>query len=179
MNAPSPARRRCPALSIAQPWAWAILHCGKRIENRDRWTGCRYRGEVWLHASKGTGTLAEFHQAIVAIDGLQVADVRRVAMPGRRRPHSGPLQELWIPRGDLDRGGIVGRARIVDVIENEPTFAAWAQRSAVGEQQRVWWQGGFALVLADVRAVPFTPCVGALGLFAVPQEIESQIVVAD
>jgi len=39
------------ALSIRQPWAWAILHAGKDIENRD-WR-CKVRGRVLVHASKG------------------------------------------------------------------------------------------------------------------------------
>ena len=31
------------ALSIRQPWAWAILHAGKDIENRDWRTDCADR----------------------------------------------------------------------------------------------------------------------------------------
>jgi len=38
------------ALSIKQPWAWAILHMGKLIENRTWPTS--YRGEFFIHASK-------------------------------------------------------------------------------------------------------------------------------
>ena len=36
------------ALSIRQPWAWAILHAGKDIENRTQ--NRRYRGELVIHA---------------------------------------------------------------------------------------------------------------------------------
>jgi hypothetical protein len=38
------------ALSIHQPWAWAILHAGKTVENRGWPT--RYRGPLLIHASK-------------------------------------------------------------------------------------------------------------------------------
>jgi len=38
------------ALSIHQPWAWAILHAGKTVENRG-WS-TRYRGPLLIHASK-------------------------------------------------------------------------------------------------------------------------------
>jgi hypothetical protein len=38
------------AISIQQPWAWAILHAGKDIENRT-WT-TRYRGEIAVHATR-------------------------------------------------------------------------------------------------------------------------------
>jgi len=38
------------ALSIRQPWAWAIAYAGKDVENRN-WH-MRYRGVLALHASK-------------------------------------------------------------------------------------------------------------------------------
>lgn len=38
------------ALSVRPPWAWAIAHAGKRIENRSRRT--TYRGPIAIHASK-------------------------------------------------------------------------------------------------------------------------------
>jgi hypothetical protein len=38
------------ALSIHQPWAWAILHAGKNVENRGWAT--KYRGPLLIHASK-------------------------------------------------------------------------------------------------------------------------------
>ena len=39
------------ALSVRQPWAWAIIHAGKDIENRSWAT--KFRGRVLIHASKG------------------------------------------------------------------------------------------------------------------------------
>ena len=41
------------ALSIRQPWAWAIMHAGKDIENRDWNFVPRYRGPLLIHASSG------------------------------------------------------------------------------------------------------------------------------
>lgn len=38
------------ALTVRQPWAWAIFH-GKDIENRDWQT--TYRGPLLIHAAKG------------------------------------------------------------------------------------------------------------------------------
>jgi ASCH domain-containing protein len=38
------------ALSLKQPWAWAVLCAGKDVENR-RWRS-RYRGRVVIHASR-------------------------------------------------------------------------------------------------------------------------------
>lgn len=39
------------ALTVKQPWAWAIIHGGKDIENRSQRTN--YRGELYIHAGKG------------------------------------------------------------------------------------------------------------------------------
>jgi hypothetical protein len=57
---------------------------------------------------------------------------------------------------DLQRGGIVGRARIVDCI---------------GASTDPWFMGRYGFVLADVEPIPFIPYKGALGLFDVPDEV--------
>jgi hypothetical protein len=44
---------RLKALSVRQPWAWAILHGGKTVENRT-WT-TRHRGPLVIHASSWRG----------------------------------------------------------------------------------------------------------------------------
>jgi len=53
------------ALSIKQPWAWAIIHAGKDVENRSSLALCR-RGlkieRFAVHASKGM-TRYEYEQA--------------------------------------------------------------------------------------------------------------------
>lgn len=82
------------AISIRQPWAWAIIHAGKDIENRDWPT--RFRGPVLIHAGKGM-TRDEYEDA---------ADFIRSTC-GR-----------MIPFEALPRGGIVGQAEIVDCVED-------------------------------------------------------------
>lgn len=37
------------ALTLLQPWAWAVFHAGKDVENRIWWAN--YRGPVWLTSS--------------------------------------------------------------------------------------------------------------------------------
>jgi len=60
------------ALSVRQPWAWAIIHAGKDIENRS-WQavnhGLRQRGRIAIHAAKGM-TNAEYSEAREFIDEL-------------------------------------------------------------------------------------------------------------
>lgn len=41
-----------PALSIRQPWAWAIIHAGKDVENREWNRAPSYRGPLLIHAAK-------------------------------------------------------------------------------------------------------------------------------
>ena len=59
------------ALSVRQPWAWAIIHAGKDIENRTRIT--RYRGPVAIHATRCTrGEYEDAAKTIKAICGATV-----------------------------------------------------------------------------------------------------------
>lgn len=83
------------AISIRQPWAWAILHGGKDIENRDRrWN---LRGRVVIHAS---ATLTR--DEIAAIE-----DLARDGWPV-------PSREAFRTRCML--GALVGTVEIVNCV---------------------------------------------------------------
>jgi hypothetical protein len=87
------------ALSVRQPWAWAIIHAGKDVENRGWRTGSasgwlRRRGRVAIHASKGM-TRREYIDAYCMMANTGVACPREI---------------------DLPRGGIIGSVEIVDVV---------------------------------------------------------------
>jgi hypothetical protein len=73
-------------LSIQQPWAWAILHAGKDIENRNWYTNIR--GRVLIHAGKRLDQ--------EGLDYLRFAGIK-----------TPPTFEL---------GGIVGSVEIVDCV---------------------------------------------------------------
>lgn len=127
-----------PALSVRQPWAWAILHGGKDIENRSGrwWARVKLpRGMIALHASSGC-TRQEYEQAAEAI-----------AEAG------GAMVEPLPPLEELPRGGIVGTMRITERVLMSPS---------------PWFIGPIGLALADRVPVPFRPCQGALGFFEVP-----------
>ena len=134
------------ALSIRQPWAWAIIHAGKPVENRDwqpRNPGLRFRGQFLIHASLGmTGReYADFVEFYRSIGGhLEVPSIT-----------------------GLRRGGIVGRARVVDT---------------VGSHYSPWFFGPLALVLTDVKSATFVPLKGALGFFDVPDSVVAEAVEA-
>lgn len=48
-------------LSVLQPWAWAIIHGPKRVENRTWPTN--FRGRLYIHAGKGRRWLVESEPA--------------------------------------------------------------------------------------------------------------------
>lgn len=94
------------ALSIRQPWTWAILNAGKDVENRPWKT--KGRGRVCLHASKSAvrTDLAGFHEFLIVAGNPLI---------GLEVPHDTTFQ----------RGGIVGVCEITDCVTSydSPWFA--------------------------------------------------------
>ena len=91
------------ALTIRQPWAWAIGESGKRIENRT-WAPS-YRGPLLIHAGKGC-TTAELDDAIRW-------------MRSRGLPTPSLLDYATMPRG-----AVVAQCELVDVVResDDPWF---------------------------------------------------------
>jgi hypothetical protein len=133
------------ALSIRQPWAWAILHANKDVENRDWKPGNsarRHRGPFLIHASSGM-TRDEYENGV---DTLRAVSRINPFLNGFTFP----------PFEHLPRGGIVGRATLVDIVT---------------ESDSPWFFGSIGLMLADVAPTHFVPMKGALGFFDVPPDI--------
>lgn len=127
------------ALSVRQPWAWAIIHAGKDIENRS-WQavnhGLRQRGRIAVHAAKGLAK-TEYEDARDTINEILAA---------------APDFGLRCPEArDLLRGGIIGTVGVVDVVT---------------ESDSDWFFGPRGLVLRNPLPLrDFIPAVGALGYF--------------
>jgi hypothetical protein len=139
------------ALSGRQPWWWAILHAGKRIENRV-WN-TRYRGPILLHAAKGC-TADEWEDAF----GWML----------RTFGPSADFVQNMPDRGAMQRGGIVGRAHIIDVIHPDGVPPGFWPAGTVTVDMRWHMKGQYGFVLAGVESLPFTPWPGARGLFDIP-----------
>jgi hypothetical protein len=94
MNTPSDTRRW--AISIRQPFAWAVIHAGKDVENRSAphrfkpAVGCR----VYIHASKGM-TRVEYEHAAGFMTSVGV----RCPAPD-----------------DLAFGGVIGSVLVIDIV---------------------------------------------------------------
>jgi hypothetical protein len=79
------------ALSIRPPWAWAIAHARKRVENRGRRT--KYRGPVAIHASKR----------------LTESDIRHLEVVLGRLPSRKGSSDAYDPVANI--GGLLPRRR--------------------------------------------------------------------
>ena len=141
------------ALSIRQPWIWAILHSDKRVENRDwkpRNPNLHFRGECYIHAS-------------LKLDADCVDDIRDIFYATGKDPLLVPnpaARSADDPDNPYPLGGIVGRARVTGIIRQSTS---------------PWFFGPLALVLEDVKPVPFVPCKGKLGFFDVPKDVAAQL----
>ena len=138
------------ALSIKQPWAWAITDLDKRIENRSHRT--LFRGELFLHASaegdsRGMGALYEI-----------LTDAER-----QRMPMDGPAC-----------GAIVGVARLVECMAPPPGTQArgcTAGQARWAERASFWW----VLDQEVIRLPVPVPCKGKLGIWTVPPDVEAAV----
>lgn len=94
-------------LTVRQPWAWAIIHGGKDVENRVRNIAGDYRGPVAIHAG-----LATFE------DDGQFWEVRRAITS---QEHGWPASDAEVWSSDLVEpdderfvyGAIIGVAQLV------------------------------------------------------------------
>lgn len=125
-------------LTVRQPWAWAIIHGGKDVENRVRNLAGDYRGPVAIHAGLAYDHSADstvLDEAMHASEASPVTDARP-----------------W----HAHNGVILGVVDLVDVHSDEGEQAScspWAQRDV------------HHLVLENPRALTEPiPYPGALGL---------------
>jgi hypothetical protein len=135
------------ALSLRQPWAWAVLTQGKCIENRQWRT--TFRGTFLLHAAQGC-TEDERTEALIWMRLHAV--IRRI--------------EDCPSLASLPRGGLVGRARVVDVLRPNCPIDAYPP----GLDKRWHRRDEYGFVLADVEPLPFRPYRGMPGFFEIRSE---------
>ena len=132
------------ALSVRQPFAWAIIHAGKDIENRT-WRNARtgpispLPRRIAIHAAKG-----------MAHDEYDAFCEFYANAAGFGRPII-PHEE------DLKRGGIIGSVELVDIV-------------TVSDSS--WFEGPYGLVLRDPQPCEFIPARGALGFFRWVEKME-------
>lgn len=135
------------AISLLQPWAWAILHAGKGIENRTWDLPQQFVGRrIFLHASKNV-TRRDYGDAVDTI-GLLAPSVE-------------------VPSyADIPKGALVGAVTFTGSIA--PSDGIPLERWHFPEQ--------FGWLVHEPRALPEPiPCKGALGFWRVSESIADRI----
>jgi len=140
------------AITVQQPWAWAIIHGGKNIENRTR-----------------IGTWRRADGQTIAIHAGQ----RWSERGAREVPKlAGMWQQGWHDTVDrVPAGVIIGLVDVLDVhLEQGGCCDPWGEESYVehGGTKRV---DLVHLVLDNPRPVEPVDCRGALGLWTVPDHV--------
>jgi hypothetical protein len=134
------------ALTIKQPWASLIVLGIKDIENRSWPT--RRRGRFLVHASK-------------AVDRREIARAREIIDRTSTLRDEPAIEAVF----DLDRlreraGGILGSVELVDCHDAHPS---------------PWFQGPYGFSLRAPAILPFTPLIGRLNFFPVPDDVARRL----
>jgi hypothetical protein len=132
-------------ITVREPWATAIIHLGKTIENRPWRT--KYRGRIWIHTSKGAPGLS---------DNLSLLP-RMMKRAGERNiDHRIASHDF-----NINRGKIVGSVEIVDCVGVQQV-----RRSPSLKRHRSWAIGLQCFLLEN--PIPLrtpVPAKGALGIW--------------
>lgn len=150
------------ALTVKQPWAWAIVHGGKTIENRaTRW---HYRGPLAIHAG-------------MSLDRAGCDDARIITSytDAYRRNPQGVCENPWSRQPPGRRSGHFGAILgVVDLIDVHPAIRTddgccqpWGDTLTSGYGQ----PGVMHLVLTNARPIDPIPCRGRLGLWTPPPDL--------
>ncbi len=188
------------ALSLWQPWAHAVAHLGKRIENRGAWhegtpalaVARKLVGKpILIHAAKGCGARRDFVAAVDAILDIKLPRPRDLDdMEALLRGFCDSVSDPC-PRPALPRMALVARATLADVAvtwggghreslrggrRSPPCSLCGAECAPTVPCPKAdpWAQPGVGLVLADVvpLATP-VPYAGRRGWFDVPEAVVS------
>lgn len=154
------------ALTVQQPWAWAIFH-GKAIENRtQQWT---YRGPLAIHAGmRWSDRGGESPLVLGAFRSTHPSVNPLVIEPELFRGWHPPIRGVAM-------GAILGVVDLVDVHPSSGCCAPWGETSYVehgGRERRQIVH----LVLENARLLPEPiPCKGALGLWTPPADVVERL----
>jgi hypothetical protein len=155
------------ALTVQQPWAWAIVHGGKNIENRTQlW---KYRGPLAIHAGQRWSERGSRDPNVCA------AAIRVFPTPEPR--HNEDVIRNWeenVRPAVKTMGAIIGVVDLADAHPAAGCCAPWGEDSYTehGGGKRV---DVVHLVLENVRPIDPIPCAGRLGLWTPTADIIEQL----
>lgn len=144
------------ALTVQQPWAWAIVHGGKDVENRTRNLAGSYRGPLAIHSSKTPDP-----------DGLFDPTLAQAVREASSADSHGD-RSIWLP------GSIIGMVDLWAVHRSRPGCCPNRGARPFGSP---WAHDApWHLCVTEPRplVVP-VPCRGALGLWTLPSGVDDQV----
>lgn len=166
------------AITIKQPFAWAVAFGGKSIENRSRGTG--HRGTLLIHAGGAWSDRGAEDQRVLGAWTAWLCG-RPVSPPTPEH-----LREPW-ERSDvldpddererqlLDRQAVIAVAQLVDAHPDAGCCRPWGESEYLEAGGRVRTVVHH-LVLEDVvPLVEPVPCGGALGLWRPPADVVAAV----
>jgi hypothetical protein len=153
------------ALTVRQPWAWAIIHGGKDVENRTRNIAGDYRGPVAIHVALGFAELDEHWKRQIA---REVGRLSRAGLPGNERVAS-HVADPDEPRHHVHRR-YGHRGAVIGVVDLYDVGRARQSRWAMGDH----WH----LCLSNPRPIEPIPARGRLGLWRLDAGLEAAITTA-
>ena len=163
-------------LTVRQPWAWAIVHGGKDIENRTRNLAGTYRGPVAIHAGRELDHGYDQHLIGGAVGRLARstrAGLEHVAQFGGdvRTPGNEITERFG------NRGAVIGVVDLVDVHWSGMECARGAASCHEYDLCSDWAQAyHHHLVLANPRPLPRPiPARGRLGLWRPDDDLTTAI----
>lgn len=145
------------ALTLWQPWAWAVAHAGKDIENR-----------TWAPPRNALGTRIAIHAGMRYDDSAWLYLANPTTSPV---PASFMLEKegvLDVPEDDeCVRGAILAVATLKDIVRLGEGPASISP----------WYEGPVGWVLSDTIALRNpVPCRGAQGLWTMPAEVRDAVI---
>jgi hypothetical protein len=145
------------ALTVREPWATAIIHLGKSIENRSWPTN--HRGRIWIHAANKPPDSTDYGDLLEIIDHTEDPD--RFYTQDEDDPDAGDILDQFDFHAHL--GCIIGSVEVADCVA---LHVVKSQNSL--KQHRPWASGPWCWMLAN--PVPLKEPLamkGSLGLWKV------------
>lgn len=148
------------ALTVRQPYAWAIIHGQKDVENRTRNLAGSYRGPVAITASVKPDREAQFpHDVAIPLRGMEALTGRGVIL--------GVVNLVDVHRDQIMRGTSLHCCSSPEWHGGPPCpgpCSPWAEARS------------YHLVLANPCPLPTPiPVRGRLGLWTLPDDIAAQV----
>lgn len=139
------------ALTLKQPWAWAVAHAGKDVENRS-----------WKPPQSIIGQRIAIHAGLARERGA----LRDIGL------------DIDVPLF-LDQGAFVAVATVAGWVTGEGQFCIARGVDTflpIASSRSPWFFGTYGWMLTDVVALTEPiECKGQQGLWNVPPEVEAEI----